>query len=170
MEIKKVDPELAFGSFPAAEERAALLRQGYRMLIGVGTPEELREVKKEPVERTGLRYAEIRLDSGALSEGSFLNLEDLLFPREARPAMVCSPQGRRAAVLALVWDAIQRALRVDEAEARARQFALILPEVAKEFLKRNSSAYGFKTKLSTVEGLPFPLDDETLPGGFHRPS
>jgi len=63
------------------------------MLIGVGKPEERRPPGKKEVEQTGLRYAEIRVDSDALTEESFLKLEELLFPREARPALICSPRG-----------------------------------------------------------------------------
>lgn len=170
MEIKQVNPELAFSRRLTGQQLATLARRGYRMLVQAGKPEEFREADKRQAQKAGLRYAEFQVEADVWTEERFLAFEELLFPREARPAVVCSLHGRRAAVMALVWDAIQRSLTVEQAEARARQLALILPEVAKEYLRKNSPAYGFTPKLRVVEGLPFPLDDETLPGGFHRPT
>ncbi|MBI3802201.1 MAG: hypothetical protein HY282_00360 [Nitrospirae bacterium] len=169
MEIKKVNPELAFAGHPIDEELITLRERGYRMLIDTTMPEEFREPERRKAERAGLRYAELPVDAKAWSKENFLQLEEILFPQEARPALICSPQGRRSGVLALVWDAIQNAYTVEKMEERARQFDLNLPEIAKEYIQKNSPAYSPEPKLRVPEGLPFPFDDETLPGGFHRP-
>ncbi|GEM_PF-4180163 len=170
MKIVKVNEEVAFSDGLTAEERAALPKRGYRMLAQAGMPEEIQDLERFEAEEAGLRYAEIPVNPHAWSEERFLLLEQLLFPKEARPAVISSPRGRRAGVMALVWDAIQKTLTVEQAEVRARQFGLNLPDAAKDYLRKNSPAYDIPPKLRLVEGLPFPLDDETLPGGFHRPT
>lgn len=169
MEIKKVNPELAFTAHPIEKALADLRKEGYRMLIDTTMPEEFHEPQRRRAERAGLHYAEIPVDAKAWSKENFVKLEEALFPREARPALICSPQGKRSGVLALVWDAVQRGDTVEKTEGRARALNLDLPEVAKEYIQENSPAYDAAPKLRVVEGLPFPLDDETLPGGFHRP-
>lgn len=170
MEIKKVNEELAFTGRLNEEELAALPKQGYRMLTHVGMPEEIQNRERLKAKQVGLHYLEIPVNPGAWSEESFLLLEQILFPQSARPAVLCSPQGRRSGVLALAWDAIQNARTVEQTEARAAEFGLHLPDIAKQYIRNNSPAYDVEPKLRVVEGLPFPLDDETLPGGFHRPS
>lgn len=170
MEIKKVNEEVAFSGRLTEEELAALPRKGFRLLTQVAMPEEGQGPERLEAKQAGLRYAEIPVNPQAWQEESFLLLEQILFPQTARPALICSPHGRRAGVLALVWDAVQNARTVEQTEARANAFGLALPDAAKEYLRRNSPAYDVEPKLRIVEGLPFPLDDETLPGGFHRPS
>lgn len=169
MEIKKINEEVAFSGRLTEEALSALPRQGYRMLTEAAMPEEIQEWERLKAKQSGLRYVEIPVDPRAWSRESFLMLEQALFPQKSRPALICSPQGRRAGVLALVWDAVQRARTVEETEATAGRFGLTLPEIAKEYLRKNSPAYDIRPKAPFPEALPFPEDDEVLPGGFHRP-
>ncbi|MCG3116903.1 MAG: sulfur transferase domain-containing protein [Candidatus Manganitrophus sp. SA1] len=169
MEIRKINEEVAFSGRLTAEELSILPRQGYRMLAEAAMPEEIQEGERHKAKQAGLRYVEIPVNPHAWSRESFLLLEQVLFPQKSRPALICSPQGRRAGVLALVWDAVQRARTVEETEATAGQFGLSLPEIAKEYLCKNSPAYEIQPKAPFPEALPFPEDDEVLPGDFHRP-
>ena len=136
MDSTSLSFDLSFGDLQDPDDLRTLAALGFRTLIDVRDaplPDE--------AENLGLKRVGLPITGTCPSEKTLMSFTAVMSDSEARPVFVRG-EGHTPGVLAVVWDAIYRALSVGDAEALARGLGIgVLPECAREFIRTRSPVY-----------------------------
>lgn len=149
MDSTSLSFDLSFGNLQDPEDLRTLARLGFRTLI------DARAEADPPTSELGLRYVALPVShADGPSEFEIGAFMKLMSDPDARPVFVRG-DGERTGVLAVVWDAVYRALSLGDAEALARGLGVgPLSADAKAFIRAKSPVY--RRSIALPSPLPLP--------------
>jgi len=154
MDSTSLSFDLSFGNLRDPDDLRTLAALGFRTLVDVrdgSSPDEC--------ENLGLKRVALPITGDCPSNKTLMSFTAVMADPDARPIFVRG-EGHVPGVLAVVWDAIYRALSVGDAEALARGLGIgALPQEARDFIRARSPVYR----------RSFPAHDVPRPAGPEVP-
>ena len=141
--FKAVDLKLAAGSFPNGDGLAWLAEKGYRTVLDLREPAEVRSGDLAAVNHQALRYVALPVSESSLSVETYKKFEAELAQAGARPLYFFDGDGARAAAL---WY-VKRIVNDLDDEAAARKEVAEIGALTPGFLK---SAQGVVSQLKAA--------------------
>lgn len=129
--FKAVDLKLAGGSFPNPDGLAWLAEKGYRTVLDLRDPSEVRSADSAAVNRQALRYVALPVTESSLNVETYKKFEAELARADARPLYFFDADGVRAAAL---WYIRRSVADLDDDNAARKEVQDIGP-ITPGFLK-----------------------------------
>ena len=97
--FKVVEPQLAGGSFPTDPGWDWLVETGYKTVLDLREPQEVRPQEVAAIDHRGLRYVALPIAPGAIDAPRVDRFREEIAQAGARPLFFCDTDGARAGVL-----------------------------------------------------------------------